>query len=109
MLRLVVVVMPVPVGMYIIEFEKVEPPTDTYRGLRGLDCSPVLWAYIPVKVSVAELPMAHAPPLALTVSVMAFPTRVPVMRALPDMKASGVPVTGALVNPIARLPRRRWS
>ena len=32
MVRLLVVVLPVPVGMYIMEYALVEPPTDTYRG-----------------------------------------------------------------------------
>jgi len=31
--RLVVVVLPTPVGMYIIEYALVEPPTDTYWGV----------------------------------------------------------------------------
>jgi len=62
---------------------------------------------MPVKVMVAVLPMAHAPPFAFTVSVIVFPERAPVMRALPDMKASGVPATGAVVNMIARVPPGR--
>jgi len=102
--RLVVVVLPAPVGMYIIEYALVEPPTDTYW---GVFCRPVLATVMPVKVMVAVLPMAHAPPFAFTVSVIVFPERAPVMRALPDMKASGVPATGAVVNMIARVPPGR--
>lgn len=97
---LVVVVLPVPVGMYIIEYALVEPPTDTY--MRPL-ARPVLATVMPVKVIVAVLPMAQAPPLACTVSVILFPARAPVIRAVPDMKASGVPVTGAVVKSISRV------
>lgn len=79
----------------------MEPPTDTYW---IADCRPVLATVMPVKVMVAVLPMTQAPPLALTVRVRVFPARAPVIRALPDMKASGVPATGAVVKVIARVP-----
>lgn len=63
----------------------------------------MLWTVIPVSVMTAVLPMFHAPPLESTVRVSVFPTNAPVIRALPDMKASGTPETGALVKVIARV------
>lgn len=76
MVTLLVVVVPVPVGVYIIEYASVEPPTDTYW---APFCRPVLATVMPLKVMVAVLPMAQAPPLAFTVSVIMFPARAPVM------------------------------
>jgi len=99
--RLVVVVVPVPVGMYVIENALVEPPTDTYwrTSLR-----PVL-TVMPVKVIITVLPMTHVP--RCTVSLSVFVVKAPAMRASPDMKAWTEPVTGAVVNVMSRVPSLR--
>ena len=101
MVRLVVVVLPVPVGEYIIEYALVEPPTDTYW---AVECRPVLATVMPAKVTIVLPLMAHAPPLTLTVSVRVFREIAPVIKALPIMKASGVPAMGILVKVIGRVP-----
>jgi len=60
-------------------------------------------------VRVVVAPRAHAPLLMAAVSVRVFAETVPVMRAEPDMKASGAPertltaVPAAFVKVIARL------
>jgi len=100
MVRLVVVVVPAPVGMYVIEYALVEPPMDTYW---GTVCSPVLTTVMPVNVTVAVLPMTHVPRFTVSLRVLGE-EKAPVIRASPDMKAWTVPATGALLNVMSRVP-----
>jgi hypothetical protein len=82
-----------------MEYALVEPPTDTYRGTFG---RPVGTTVIPAKVMAVELPMFQDPLVQSTMSVRVVAlVKLPVIRALPDMKALGVPVMGAVVNLIS--------
>ena len=103
--RLVVVVVPNPVGLNAIEYAGVEEklpeePTRTVKGasktLKALGSRPVLATVIPLKVRVTVAPITHAPLLGATVSVRMFAEEsiAPVIRAGPDMKALGAPARG---------------
>ncbi len=105
--RLVVVVVPNPVGLNAIEYAGVEnkvaeEPTRTLKGafntFKVLGSRPVLATVIPLKVRVIVLPITHAPLLPATVSVRVFveETIAPVIRAGPDMMALGAPARGIL-------------
>jgi hypothetical protein len=99
--RLVVVVVPNPVGLNAIEYAGVEvteePVTCTVKGaFAPLGSRPVFATVIPLKVRVTVAPITHAPLLGATVSVRVFAEEsiAPVIRAGPDMKALGAPARG---------------
>ena len=79
MVRLVVVVVPVPVVES--EFERAISPMDKWRG-GALQTDAQNGRACQCEGRVVVLPMAHAPPFTFIVSVRVFPARAAVMRSL---------------------------